>query len=171
MVMDVVGDTTYLDLMPAPHGPRRKPQGFDRETVRLEFLPNGLAYLAHSLTYVDASGGEHTAPEWMLTDGRTGPVVMRPPFHTKYLRCYVLHDHRCYLAAMMKPGAARDCARRGGDRLLWEAMRYREATASLAWVVYRAVRVGAWMSRRAPVLERYPLYDWKGDEGYGSGCA
>jgi hypothetical protein len=125
-------------------------QGFRPEHIELAFYGDGrLPTLTHDLTYTDAGGNCHTAPEGMPTDGRTGGrltwLICGQPYDD-LLGAYIIHDHGCYEARSLKESGALKEAKRvrySADQLFCETMAYLGASRAVVLRNYAGVRWGA----------------------------
>lgn len=136
------------------------PGTFSVDGVSLKFLPEyGFAILLVEVIYRDLAGRRHRASIGMPTDGLSIPRffwrLAGPPFRHPYLLAAIIHDHYCYKAQSLPPGRERKAMRRSGDRLFREMVTVLGANRVQSWGLYRAVRTGAWSTRKAPQIPDY----------------
>jgi len=123
-------------------------QGFSTDEVCLAHKGK-LATLLKSVAYTDEDGVRIKARAGMFTDGGSIPRALwdtiGPPYASKYLRAYIIHDKLCgdanHLAA--NDHEAGKELRLEADNLFREMLRFLGCNRFKAWLMYRGVRLGA----------------------------
>jgi len=107
------------------------------------------AVLLKSLSYTDTDGVRVTARVGMPTDGGSLPRAfwdtLGPPYASKYLRAYIIHDKLCidshHLNQDDHEGAIE--LRKEADELFREMLLFLGCPPAKAWLMYQGVRIGA----------------------------
>lgn len=133
---------------------------FSSYVIPLEHDPSrGYAILLKDLVYCDLAGRKHRAHAGMPTDGLTIPRffwrLVGPPFRHQFLLAAIIHDHYCYKAASLDVGRIRNNLRLHGDQLFEEMCSQLGAGDTHAKVLYGAVRIGAYSTRKDEPIPDY----------------
>jgi hypothetical protein len=105
------------------------------------------AILEENLTYIDTRGRRHTAVAGTLTNGGSLPKrlwgVLSPPFASKFLQAYIIHDSICGKAEDIPDRKMRKELRKSADKLFLEMIKYCGAGRIKQFLFYRGVRIGS----------------------------
>jgi hypothetical protein len=107
------------------------------------------ATLLKTVQYTDKDGVKFKAKTGMPTDGGSIPRAfwdtIGPPYASKYLPAYIIHDKLCMDSHHLND-ADHDSAvalRLEADKLFHEMLRFLGCSRIKAWLMYRGVRMGA----------------------------
>jgi len=123
-------------------------QQFSTKTVCLAHTGRD-AVLLKAIDYTDADGVRVKAPTGMPTNGGSIPRAfwdtIGPPYASKFLPAYMIHDKLCGDANHL---ASADAVfgrklRKEADKLFYEMIRFLGCNRVKAWLMYGGVRLGA----------------------------
>ena len=115
--------------------------------IPAKYFYGGYAIAMAKLTYTDKLGRKHRATVGLLTDGGSIPDrlygVISPPYASRFLPAYLIHDELCQRARDIPDKAMRKSLRLDADRLFLEMLTYLGAGAIKRRLMYRGVRIGS----------------------------
>ena len=107
------------------------------------------ATLLKTVSYTDKDGIKYTAKRNMPTDGGSLPRAfwdtLGPPYASKYLPAYILHDHGCLEAHELNKTDHEEAValRLEYDQLFLEMLKFLGCNRFKAWLMFKGVRMGA----------------------------
>lgn len=128
-------------------------QGFSVDEVCLAHKGR-TARLLKSVAYTDKDGIKVTARTGMKTDGGSLPRAfwdtLGPPYASKYLPAYTVHDKMCLDAHHLNKTDHESAValRLEADQMFREMLKFLGCNRFKAWLMYRGVRMGARSMKR-----------------------